>query len=79
MKENDTWEENMREILFDRLTDNDEEKLQTAHADQADGVLDDDLVDDYERWLENLTLKDMLKIISPKDYAIEGGKNIVIS
>lgn len=50
--------------LIDGLTPLGEEKLKEAHMKQADGVLDDDLPDDYERWLMELSLdevKDILK------------------
>lgn len=57
-----TLEERKIEII-DNLTDEQEEELQTIHAEQADGVLDDDLSDDYERWLENLTVMDLEKYL----------------
>lgn len=51
--------EERREEILENLTDEQEEELQTIHAEQCEGVLDDDLPDDYERWLENLTLMDL--------------------
>ena len=39
-----------------------EEYLQDAHAEQADGVLDDDMPDDYENWLVDLSSEDWISL-----------------
>jgi hypothetical protein len=52
------------EKLIASLSDEDEDKLQTYHAENcADGVLDDDLYADYETWLETLNSEEILNII----------------
>ena len=52
------------EKLIASLSDEDEDKLETYHAENcADGVLDDDLYDNYQSWLETLNSEEILKII----------------
>ncbi len=48
---------------MNHLTKEQEEKLQEAHYKQADGVLDDDMPDDYENWLMDLSLEEIKDII----------------
>ncbi len=57
-----TLDERKIEII-DNLTDEQEEELQSIHAEQCEGVLDDDMPDDYEKWLENLTVMDLEKYL----------------
>lgn len=38
-----------------------EDYLQTKHAEQAHGVLDDDMPDDYERWLSDLSAEEFIE------------------
>lgn len=45
-----------------------EDFLQSKHADQCEGVLDDDMSDDYENWITNLDVQDM------QDYGEEWGE-----
>mgnify|MGYP001558513456 CR=1 FL=1 len=58
-------EDEEKEKILNNLSAFDEEKLAEAHMRQADGVLDDDLSDDYEHWITNVLeldeLKDILK------------------
>lgn len=56
-------EEDKRADLIDSLSYADEQLLQEAHADQCENVLDDDMPEDYERWLETLTRTEIYKII----------------
>lgn len=52
------------EKLIASLSDEDEDKLETYHAENcADGVLDDDLYDNYQSWLETLNSEEILNII----------------
>jgi len=52
------------EKLIASLSDEDEDKLETYHAENcADGVLDDDLYDSYQSWLETLNSEEIMKII----------------
>ena len=52
------------EKLIASLSDEDEDKLETYHAENcADGVLDDELYADYETWLETLNSEEILSII----------------
>lgn len=44
--------------IIENLTVEQEEKLTEAHAKDYHGT-DDDMVDDYERWMENLTLEEL--------------------
>ena len=44
-------EEEEKEFIIDNLTKEQEDKLKDIHFNQADGVLDDDMPDDYENWL----------------------------
>lgn len=39
-----------------------EDYLQDIHASQADGVLDDDMTNDYERWLEEKDHGDLMEL-----------------
>jgi hypothetical protein len=51
------------ENLIDNLSEEDEEKLKDAHADQYIG-LDDDMPEDYENWfmgLNRLEIENILK------------------
>jgi len=52
------------EKLIASLSDEDEDKLETYHAENcADGVLDDDLYDNFQSWLETLNSEEILSII----------------
>ncbi len=53
-----------RTYLIDNLTTAQEQKLQAEHAENgADGVLDDDMEDSFESWLEDLRLEELNEII----------------
>ena len=63
------WEdqENAKlENLIDNLSDEDEEKLKDAHADQYEG-LDDDMPDDYENWLMGLNRFEIESILKDEN------------
>ena len=52
------------EKLIASLSDEDEDKLETYHAENcADGVLDDELYESYESWLETLNSEEIMKIL----------------
>lgn len=52
------------EKLIASLSDEDEDKLETYHAENcADGVLDDELYASYQSWLETLNSEEILNII----------------
>ena len=52
------------EKLIASLSDEDEDKLETYHAENcADGVLDDELYESYQSWLETLNSEEILNII----------------
>jgi len=55
--------EEEKEFITDNITHEQEEKLKDFHADQCDGVLDDDMPDDYENWLEELDIDSLKNII----------------
>ncbi len=58
-------EERMQEIV-ENLDEDQEKILQKFHADQSEGVLDDDLPDHYEHWLECLTLDELEDMLNLK-------------
>ncbi len=51
--------ESRKEDIIDNLTLEQEETLRQIHGEQCEGVLDDDMPDDYENWLEDLNLMDL--------------------
>ena len=52
------------EKLIASLSDEDEDKLETYHAENcADGVLDDELYDSYQSWLMELNSEEILSIL----------------
>jgi hypothetical protein len=52
------------EKLIASLSDEDEDKLETYHAENcADGVLDDELYENYQSWLSELNSEEILNII----------------
>lgn len=52
------------EKLIASLSDEDEDKLETYHAENcADGVLDDELYESYQSWLETLNSEEIMRII----------------
>ena len=51
-------EEHDKEVMVDSLTPEDEEKLKDEHAKDYHGT-DDDMPDEYEAWLECLTVKEL--------------------
>jgi hypothetical protein len=55
-------DEGIRERLIDNLTYEQEQKLQAAHAKNYYGY-DDDMTDDYEEWLVNLSLPALKQIL----------------
>lgn len=57
--------EEERSDIIDNLTDEQEDKLKEAHAEDYSGI-DDDMPDAYEGWLEDLDLDDLKKIIWKK-------------
>ena len=53
------------EKLIASLSDEQEDKLQDYHAENcADGVLDDELYDNYQDWLGTLNSEEIMKIIN---------------
>lgn len=65
-KENDIYEENRKEEIISNMTREQEEILSDIHAKQADGVLDDDMPDDFERWIEDVSVDDLIKYLNLK-------------
>lgn len=47
-----------KEAIINNLTPEQEDTLRTIHAEQYSGT-DDDMTEDYEKWLENLHLMDL--------------------
>lgn len=57
-------DEQTKSDLIDNLTHEQEAKLREAHAEQAEGVLDDDMPDNYDHWLVNdVTLEELQNIL----------------
>jgi len=54
--------EKAKEDTIDSLTKEQEEKLRTAHAEDYHGT-DDDMPDDYENWLMELSYQEIVKIL----------------
>lgn len=54
------WEEEYREKIINDLTPEQEDILQEKHAEDYHGT-DDNMPDDYENWLEDVTLDELLK------------------
>lgn len=50
--------ENYKIRIIDNLSDDDEDTLRNIHAEQYTG-LDDDMVEDYNKWLMELTVMDL--------------------
>lgn len=50
--------EERKEQIIDNLTDEQEDVLKNIHAEEYHGT-DDDMPDDYERWLTNINLMDL--------------------
>ena len=55
-------EEEEKELIIDNLTDEEEEKLKTAHAKDYRGT-DDDMPDEYENYLTEIDLEDLKQIL----------------
>lgn len=55
-------EEDKRSALIEGLSSEDEELLKDVHADSYIGT-DDDMSDNYENWLQNLTREEIYSII----------------
>ncbi len=52
------------EELLEGLSDEEEDRLETYHAENcADGVLDDELYDSYQDWLMTLTREEIIEIL----------------
>ena len=58
---NEAWEEEIG-FIIDNLTDEQEEKLKTKHAEHYAGT-DDDMPDEYENWLMELDLDELKEIL----------------
>jgi len=54
--------EEEKESIIDKLTKEQEDKLQEAHAKDYHG-LDDDMPDEYENWLMDLSLDELKQIL----------------
>ena len=52
-----------------------EDFLATKHAEQAVGVLDDDMPDDFNAWMENIDQEELIKFAN--QYACEYGKLVL--
>ncbi len=46
-------------LIIDNLTHAQEELLKDFHADQCEGITDDDMPDNYESWLTSRTLEEL--------------------
>lgn len=57
-------EEDRRAEIIDSLTAEQESKLGDIFAEQAEGVLDDDLPDAFEDWLMDLTLNQLTNYLN---------------
>lgn len=57
------WEEGYRESIIDNLTSEQEEILKNKHAEDYYGT-DDDMSDDYENWLMDVSLDELKKWLS---------------
>ena len=55
-------EEEERSLLVENLEASQEEKLKEAHAKQYAG-LDDEMSDDYEEWLTDLSLNELKELL----------------
>lgn len=51
-----------KERIINNLTKEEEETLQSFHAEQYTG-LDDEMSDDYEKWLVDLNLMDLEELL----------------
>lgn len=58
--------EHQKSWIVDHLTDTDEDKLKEVHTAQYHGT-DDDAPDDYEDWLTELDVDELIKIIDWAD------------
>ena len=66
------WEEGYRESIIDNLTLEQENILEEKHSKNYTGT-DDDMPDEYENWLMELSL-DELKSILDKELAVEANR-----
>lgn len=58
-KQTEEYLEARHEVIISNLTPEQEDTLQKIHAEQCEGVLDDDMPDDFEAWLMDLTVMDL--------------------